>query len=101
MVKKAKNEAFGTSNDTFKIWSENVLSSARSFSDIFKLREQNNANQMNETLTKNIRSYMKLYDSSTKGMLEIVKESFEAGRKSMSGEEVEIEALFETIDKAR
>lgn len=101
MAKKAKNEAIEMSNDTFKFWSENALSSVKSFSDMFKFGEQNNANQMNEAFTKNIRSYMKMYDCSSKGMLEIMRESFEAGRKSITGEEMEIDALFATIDKAR
>jgi hypothetical protein len=101
MAKKAKNEAFETSTDAFRFWSENALSSMKSFSDMFKFGEQDNADQMNEAFTKNIRSYMKMYDSSAKGMLEFARKSFEAGRKSLAGEEMQIDVWFETIDKSR
>lgn len=101
MAKQAKNEAFGMPTDAFKFWSENALSSVKSFSDVFKFGEQNNAAQINETFTKNIRSYMKMYDTSAKGVLELTRKSFDAGRKSISGEEVEIDTWFDSIDKAR
>jgi hypothetical protein len=100
MAKKKTNEYFGYANDLFAIWPETIFPSAKGFSDIFGEKGATNVKQINEAFIKGLGSYMKAYDGAVKGMVDIIREGFEAGRKSMTGEEIEADALLKAIGKA-
>jgi hypothetical protein len=88
---------FESYNSTLNSWSETLIDSTRNFSNVFG---DQGAGNVNEAFTKGVNSYMKMYDSTIKNATSVLKEGFEAGRKTLKGEDVKADEFFETLKKA-
>lgn len=97
MAKKGKIESkdyFGFMGDAYKTWSENMFKT-----DFFGEGGMEKAKQLNDVYAKGIKTYIKACDNAMSGTLEITKKGFEAGRKSMAGEEIDMD-MFEELKSA-
>lgn len=52
---------------------------------------------MSEAVAKGVSSYVKIYDSWLRNMDSVAREGYEAGRRSINGEEVETDKFFEAL----